>query len=58
MILLIFAIYDSKAKAYLTPFFLPKYEMAVRTFKDCVNSKNISSANIQKTISLLISDTS
>jgi hypothetical protein len=35
----IFSIYDQKAKAYLPPFILPNEAMAVRTFSDCVNSK-------------------
>lgn len=34
----IFAIYDQKAFAYLPPFTLPRVEMAMRTFGDCVNS--------------------
>lgn len=38
MIHKIFTIYDEKAKAYLPPFFLPQEGMAVRTFKDCINS--------------------
>ena len=33
----IFTIYDSKANAYLTPFFLHKDGMALRVFTDCVN---------------------
>jgi len=33
----IFTIYDSKANAYLTPFFLHQDAMAVRIFTDCVN---------------------
>ncbi len=36
----IFAIFDVKAKAYLPPFFLPERGMALRTFSDCVNSKD------------------
>lgn len=35
----IFTIYDSKAKAYLTPFFLHEDGMALRVFGDCVNDK-------------------
>lgn len=34
----VFSIYDSKANAYLPPFFLPTVAMAVRAFSDCVNS--------------------
>lgn len=34
----VFVIYDDKAKAYLTPFFLPEVGMAVRAFADCVNN--------------------
>ncbi len=33
----IFTIYDSKAKAYLTPFFLHQDGMALRVFADCIN---------------------
>jgi len=33
----IFTIYDSKAKAYLVPFFLHQDGMALRVFADCVN---------------------
>lgn len=33
-----FTVYDTKAKAYLPPFFLHREEMATRSFKDCVNS--------------------
>ena len=36
----IFSIYDSKAKAYLTPFFLHQDGMAIRIFTDCVNDPN------------------
>lgn len=39
MILQVCSIYDIKAEAFLPPFFLPKWEMAIRTFKDCVNSE-------------------
>ncbi len=38
MIQKIFTIYDEKARAYITPFFLPEAGMAIRTFADCVNS--------------------
>ena len=34
----IFSIHDAKAFAYLPPFILPRKEMAMRTFSDCVNS--------------------
>ena len=34
----VFAIFDQKASAYLPPFTLPRVEMAMRTFSDCVNS--------------------
>ena len=37
MELTIFSIYDQKAKAFLPPFFLPRVEMAERTFSDCAN---------------------
>lgn len=36
----IFTIYDSKAQAYLTPFFLHQEGMAIRIFTDCVNVSN------------------
>lgn len=35
-----YTIHDAKAEAYLTPFFLPMDGMALRTFGDCVNSKD------------------
>lgn len=38
MIQKIFTIYDEKAHAYLTPFFLPHADMATRTFGGCINS--------------------
>lgn len=34
----VFAVYDTKANAYLPPFYLPTVGMAVRVFSDCVNS--------------------
>jgi len=39
MILEIFSIFDQKAQSHLPPFFLPKREMAIRTFSDCCNDK-------------------
>jgi len=33
----IFTVYDSKAKAYITPFFLHEDGMALRVFGDCIN---------------------
>jgi len=35
----IFTIFDSKAKAYLTPFFLHEDGMAIRVFADCINDE-------------------
>lgn len=32
-----FAVWDSKAMAYLPPFFMPNAAMALRVFTDCVN---------------------
>lgn len=40
MKLSIFSIYDSKAQAYLPPFFLPRKQMAVRAFAECCNSES------------------
>lgn len=37
MILEIFAIFDDKAKAFMTPFFMHNQAMASRTFKHTVN---------------------
>lgn len=37
---LMFTIRDTKADAYLPPFFLPKKEMAARVFDQCVNSED------------------
>jgi len=36
----IFTIYDSKAHAYLTPFFLHNEDMAIRIFADCINDQS------------------
>lgn len=36
----LFTIHDVKAMAFLPPFILPRSEMAVRTFSDCINSKD------------------
>lgn len=36
----IFSVFDTKAKAYLPPFFLPSDEVATRAFRDCVNSND------------------
>jgi len=38
MIQKMFSIYDSKAQAYITPFFMPEQAMAVRVFADAVNN--------------------
>nr|UXQ88078.1 MAG: nonstructural protein [Microvirus sp.] len=35
----IFTVYDEKAKAHLPPFQMNRSEMAIRTFTDCINSK-------------------
>lgn len=35
-----FAVYDLKAACYGTPFFMPREEVAVRTFSDSVNDSN------------------
>jgi hypothetical protein len=35
----VFTIYDSKALAYLPPFFVPTVGMGVRMFKDAINDK-------------------
>lgn len=40
MILKMFAVYDDKAKAHLTPFFLPETAQAVREFSNCINMEN------------------
>lgn len=36
----IFTVYDSKAEAYLQPFFSPAVGLAVRSFSDAVNTKD------------------
>ena len=36
----IFTVYDSKAEAYLQPFFLDTVGMAIRAVSDCVNDVN------------------
>ena len=33
----VFAVYDEKAAAFITPFFLPETGMAQRVFTDCIN---------------------
>jgi hypothetical protein len=35
----IFSVYDSKAKAFLPPFFLPMVGQATRIFQNCANDK-------------------
>lgn len=40
MLMKVFSIYDVKAGAFITPFFLPTQGMAVRTFIDCCNDEN------------------
>ncbi len=35
----IFSVYDSKAQAYLPPFFLPMSGQATRIFQNCANDK-------------------
>lgn len=45
MIQKIFAVYDAAAKAYLAPFQLPREEMALRAFRDVINSPNHELAN-------------
>jgi len=37
MNLRIFVVFDSKARAYLPPFFMPEAGQAVRVFADCCN---------------------
>nr|UXQ88084.1 MAG: nonstructural protein [Microvirus sp.] len=36
----IFTVYDSKAEAYIAPFFLPMVGQAKRTFGECCNSSD------------------
>ncbi len=36
----IFSVYDAKAQAYITPFFLPTVGMAVRAMADCLADPN------------------
>lgn len=40
MNLFMYAIFDVKADAYNTPFFMPSKGMAIRAFKDLANDKN------------------
>lgn len=37
MLLLVFSVYDSKAEAYMRPFFAETKGLAVRAFRDSVN---------------------
>ncbi len=34
----LYTVYDEKAEAFLPPFFVPAHGLALRAFKDCVNS--------------------
>lgn len=36
----VFTVYDEKAEAYLTPFYLQKEGQAIRAISDCVNDVN------------------
>lgn len=38
MLLLVFSVYDSKAEAYLRPFFAETKGLALRSFRDAANS--------------------
>lgn len=40
MIQQLYTVYDEKADAFLPPFFVPTHGLALRAFKDCVNSKD------------------
>lgn len=40
MIQKLYTVYDEKAEAFLPPFFVPQHGLALRAFKDCVNSKD------------------
>lgn len=40
MIQKIFVVHDTKAEAYLPPFFMGQLGQATRVFSDCVNSKD------------------
>jgi hypothetical protein len=40
VILNAYSVYDSKAKSYITPFFLPTHEMAIRTFSQMTCDPN------------------
>jgi hypothetical protein len=40
MILRIFSVYDSKAEAYLPPFFMPNKGQAIRVFADAAKDPN------------------
>lgn len=40
MIQQLYSVYDEKALAFLPPFFVPTHGIALRAFKDCVNSKD------------------
>lgn len=36
----LYTVYDEKAEAFLPPFFVPAHGIALRAFKDCINSKD------------------
>lgn len=37
MKLRIFSVYDQKAQAFMPPFYVPRPEMAMRSFQECAN---------------------
>lgn len=36
----LYTVFDEKAEAFLPPFFVPAHGLALRAFKDCVNSND------------------
>ena len=44
MLMYVFTVRDSKAEAYLNPFYVQNESLAVRAMKDCINDENHSFA--------------
>jgi hypothetical protein len=36
----VYSVYDQKAEAFISPFFLPNDQIAIRAFSDCVSDDN------------------
>lgn len=48
----IYSVYDSKAKAFITPFFMVNDDMAIRIFTECANDPNHTFGRFASDVSL------